>query len=100
MYHCFAGPTEPNICILNIALPCQVGVVPVELLKVRLQLQTAVRGQPGYVGPLSLLRRIRRTEGLPGAQPGGHRCCAGLLGHACKSSANFLAPEQQAQQER
>lgn len=46
--------------------PWQVGVVPVELLKVRLQLQTAVRGQLGYVGPLSLLRRIWRTEGLPG----------------------------------
>ncbi|PRW59812.1 mitochondrial arginine transporter BAC2-like [Chlorella sorokiniana] len=47
-----------------------VGAVPVELLKVRLQLQTAVRGQPGYVGPLSLLRRIWRTEGLRGLYRG------------------------------
>ena len=37
-----------------------------ELLKVRLQLQTAVRGQPGYVGPLRLLRSIWHAEGLRG----------------------------------
>ena len=37
-----------------------------ELLKVRLQLQTAVRGEAGYVGPLRLLGSILRREGLPG----------------------------------
>lgn len=46
-------------------------IVPVDLLKIRLQLQVATRGAPGYVGPLALLRSVLRAEGLPGAPRGG-----------------------------
>lgn len=49
----------------------QAVIVPVDLLKIRLQLQTAVRGAPGYVGPLSLLGSILRSDGLAGKAPGG-----------------------------
>ncbi|KAL4459023.1 hypothetical protein ABPG75_013888 [Micractinium tetrahymenae] len=55
---CFAGVVQTAV------------VVPVDLLKIRLQLQTAVRGAPGYVGPLSLLGSILRREGLPGLYRG------------------------------
>ena len=41
-------------------------VAPVELLKVRQQLQTAVAGDAGYVGPVRLLRQIVRAEGIRG----------------------------------
>jgi hypothetical protein len=40
--------------------------VPVDLLKIRMQLQTAVRGAPGYIGPLALLGSVLRAEGLRG----------------------------------
>ena len=55
-----------------VCLPCpwQAVVVPVDLLKIRLQLQMAVRGAPGYVGPLSLLANVVRTEGLRGGGSG------------------------------
>jgi solute carrier family 25 carnitine/acylcarnitine transporter 20/29 len=43
-------------------------VAPVELLKVRQQLQTAVAGDAGYVGPVWLLRQILRAEGVRAAQ--------------------------------
>ncbi len=39
---------------------------PVELLKIRLQLQTTAPGSRGYVGPLSMARDILRREGLRG----------------------------------
>lgn len=39
---------------------------PVDLLKIRQQLQIARLGMESYVGPLQLLRQILRTEGLPG----------------------------------
>ena len=42
-------------------------VAPVELLKIRQQLQVATPGDTSYVGPLQLLRRLLTTEGLPGA---------------------------------
>jgi hypothetical protein len=48
----------------------QAVIVPVDLLKIRLQLQTALPGSPGYVGPLSLLGRVLRREGLRGEQGG------------------------------
>ncbi len=42
-------------------------VTPVELLKIRQQLQTACPGQAGYVGSLRLLRALLATEGIRGA---------------------------------
>ena len=41
-------------------------VAPVELLKIRQQLQTAVAGEATYVGPVRLLRQILRAEGVRG----------------------------------
>jgi solute carrier family 25 (mitochondrial carnitine/acylcarnitine transporter), member 20/29 len=49
---CFAGAAQ---MVLN---------NPMELLKIRLQLQTATRGMPGYLGPLSMLRHVIATDGL------------------------------------
>ena len=40
---------------------------PVDLLKIRQQLQSAQPGSASYIGPLQLLRSILRAEGLPGA---------------------------------
>lgn len=45
-------------------------VTPVELLKIRLQLQTTVPGAAGYRGPLAMLRHVVRAEGLTGASTG------------------------------
>lgn len=39
---------------------------PVDLLKIRQQLQLVPPGSPQYIGPLQLLRHILSTEGLPG----------------------------------
>ena len=39
---------------------------PVELLKLKLQLQTQNRGMAGYVGPLRMAERIYRARGLRG----------------------------------
>ncbi|KAF6265536.1 mitochondrial carrier domain-containing protein [Scenedesmus sp. NREL 46B-D3] len=39
---------------------------PVELLKIRLQLQHALPGMPGYVGPWGMLRRVVAQEGVLG----------------------------------
>jgi hypothetical protein len=44
---------------------------PVELLKIRLQLQRAHPGAPDYVGPLGMLRRVLRDEGAAGARRPG-----------------------------
>ena len=41
---------------------------PVDLLKIRQQLQTTNPGMASHVGPLQLLCRIMVTEGLPGAE--------------------------------
>lgn len=41
-------------------------VAPVELLKVRQQLQTAVAGDAAYIGSVRLLRQILRAEGVRG----------------------------------
>lgn len=41
-------------------------ITPVDLLKIRQQLQIALPGSPTYVGPLQLLRQVLRAEGLPG----------------------------------
>lgn len=41
-------------------------VAPVEMLKIRQQLQTACVGEVGYVGPVRLLRSITAVEGLRG----------------------------------
>jgi hypothetical protein len=43
---------------------------PVDLLKIRQQLQLAPPGTPHYVGPLQLLGGILRSEGLTGDE--GH----------------------------
>ena len=39
---------------------------PVDLLKIRQQLQLVTPASSQYVGPLQLLRHILSTEGLPG----------------------------------
>ncbi|KAL3147862.1 hypothetical protein ABBQ32_002583 [Trebouxia sp. C0010 RCD-2024] len=39
---------------------------PTELLKIRLQLQTQLPGDPGYVGPLRLLKQVAMREGISG----------------------------------
>ncbi|CAK0784468.1 hypothetical protein CVIRNUC_007672 [Coccomyxa viridis] len=49
---------------------------PVDLLKIRQQLQSAQPGSASYIGPLQLLRSILRAEGLPGLYRGG---CITLL---------------------
>ncbi|CAL8463178.1 g2712 [Coccomyxa elongata] len=49
---------------------------PVDLLKIRQQLQLVPPGSPQYVGPLQLLRHILSTEGLPGLYRGA---CITLL---------------------
>ena len=41
---------------------------PVDLLKIRQQLQIARSGMASYVGPLQLLRQILKTEGIPGGR--------------------------------
>lgn len=46
-------------------------VAPVELLKIRQQLQTVPVGRPGYIGPIRLLRTILAQEGLRGLYRGG-----------------------------
>jgi solute carrier family 25 carnitine/acylcarnitine transporter 20/29 len=51
---CFAGAVQTVV------------VTPVDLLKIRLQLQTAARGSPEYVGPAAQLRRVLVAEGLRG----------------------------------
>ena len=72
-----------NETYLFMTFPClQAVVVPVDLLKIRLQLQTALRGSPGYVGPLSLLARTLRTERLPGLYRGTAITCEGPGGGA------------------
>lgn len=40
--------------------------VPVEVMKIRLQLQTAVRGSPGYKGPLKMASEVFRDHGVAG----------------------------------
>lgn len=39
---------------------------PVELLKIRLQLQRAKPGTAGYIGPLGMLRQVVAHEGVAG----------------------------------
>ncbi len=41
---------------------------PVELLKIRQQLQHSMPGSPGYVGPSGVLQQVLRSEGVPGAR--------------------------------
>ncbi|GFR47867.1 hypothetical protein Agub_g9676, partial [Astrephomene gubernaculifera] len=43
---------------------------PVELLKLRSQLQTATRGSPGYRNPAALAAQVVRTEGVVGLYRG------------------------------
>jgi solute carrier family 25 carnitine/acylcarnitine transporter 20/29 len=50
---CFAGAVQTVI------------VTPIDLLKIRLQLQTARPGSLEYVGPLRMLRLLMSTEGIP-----------------------------------
>lgn len=40
--------------------------VPVDVLKIRLQLQRTVAGMPGHMGPLTLAQSILRRNGLAG----------------------------------
>ena len=42
-------------------------ITPVDLLKIRQQIQTSLPSTPGYVGPLQLLVRVLRREGITGA---------------------------------
>ena len=41
-------------------------ITPVDLLKIRQQIQTSLPGTAGYVGPLQLLTGILRHEGIAG----------------------------------
>lgn len=50
---CFAGAVQTVI------------VTPIDLLKIRLQLQTVRPGSLEYVGPLRMLRLLVSTEGIP-----------------------------------
>ncbi|GAB4823294.1 hypothetical protein N2152v2_010340 [Parachlorella kessleri] len=43
---------------------------PVDVLKIRLQLQRAVPGMPGYKSPLGMLQHVLATEGLTGLYRG------------------------------
>jgi hypothetical protein len=45
---------------------------PVELLKIRLQLQQAMPGTPGYVGPWAMAGQVVAGEGVAGER-GGRR---------------------------
>jgi hypothetical protein len=45
----------------------------VELLKIRLQLQHALPGMPGYVGPWGMLHRVVAQEGVLGELKRGWR---------------------------
>ncbi|KAK9810913.1 hypothetical protein WJX73_007819 [Symbiochloris irregularis] len=49
-------------------------ITPVDLLKIRMQLQTASQGTPGYVGSLRMLGRVVQKEGLLGAYRGFGVC--------------------------
>jgi len=51
---CFSGIVQTGI------------VTPVDLLKIRLQLQTSVPGSSAYLGPLGMLRAVIRAEGVGG----------------------------------
>ncbi|KAK2077051.1 hypothetical protein QBZ16_005279 [Prototheca wickerhamii] len=57
---------------------------PVELLKIRLQLQTKLPGEPGYVGSLRMLREIVRADGLRGL-------FRGTMGTAARDVPSFAA---------
>ncbi len=41
-------------------------ITPVDLLKIRQQIQTSLPGTAGYVGPLQLLLQVVRREGVAG----------------------------------
>jgi hypothetical protein len=41
-------------------------IVPVDLLKIRMQLQTATSGSPAYLGALQQLRHILNKQGISG----------------------------------
>lgn len=70
--HAEGSPSNPPPLWAVFAGGCWGGLVqtavvcPIELLKIRLQLQTAVRGQPGYVGAAEMARSIWRREGFRG----------------------------------
>ena len=51
-------------------------ITPVDLLKIRQQIQTSLPGTAGYVGPLQLLVRIFQREGVAG-MPSCRRRLAG-----------------------
>ncbi|RMZ52865.1 hypothetical protein APUTEX25_000984 [Auxenochlorella protothecoides] len=78
---------------------------PVELLKIRLQLQTAARGSPGYVGALDQALRIWRGQGISGLYLGAgmtaardvpsfaaYFCTFEAVRRACESSGSVAAP--------
>lgn len=56
---------------------------PIELVKVRMQLQAMPPSSPGYLGPSAMVRHILRTEGLAGEQAylGGGSITAACWGH-------------------
>lgn len=43
---------------------------PTELLKIRMQLQKAMPGTPGYLGPLGMLQQVVQHEGVLGEHSG------------------------------
>ena len=66
--HCNQPSSLCRCCAGCFSGLCQTVItIPTELLKIRLQLQTATPGMPGYVGPIRLLRQVLYREGLTGA---------------------------------
>ena len=55
------------VCAGSFAGAVQTAIqTPVDVLKIRLQLQRAVPGMPGYKGPLAMLQHVVASEGLTG----------------------------------
>lgn len=71
---CCMAHTETGVCQhrnepARAPRPCSLQVFawsPIEVVKLRIQLQTASQGQPGYMGPSAVVRNILRTDSIPG----------------------------------
>ena len=44
-------------------------ITPVDLCKIRMQLQTASQGSPGYISSVQMLRHVVQREGIFGELP-------------------------------
>ena len=64
-------------------------ITPVDLLKIRMQMQTATQGTSGYVGSIQMLRRVLQTEGFFGEL----LFCEGLAAHRHVMSYGCICDE-------